>query len=166
MRIRVAFFGVSISLVVLVIAFWPIHVVKVSLPKQNGRLVAAIRVSTDDVISLTYRHSVELTAVEGRFRVGPRSGLLAVETRMESVGSGLPNAFPDRTRMENGWMVVDEKQKPIGPLRFYVVPINQTRLKIADRSIDLTHLEPGALIQVDAERTHLLYWFWWAFVGV
>ena len=112
------------------------------------------------MIRLSYRHSVELTAVEGRFKVGPQSEILAVETRMESVGTGLPNAYPERTRTEDGWLVVDEGQKPIGPIRFFVVPINKTRLNIAGRSIDLMILKSGTLIQVSAERIFLITWLW------
>lgn len=148
------------------LAVWPVQVVKVSLPKQGNRLIAAIRVDPEDFVSLTYRHSVELTEVEGRFKVGPGSELLAVETRMESVGSGLPNAFPGRTVVRNGWLVVDEGRRPVGSIRFFVVPINRIRLSIADRPVDLSGLDTGTLIQVAAERTHLMYWLLWSVAGI
>lgn len=148
------------------LAVWPVQVVKVSLPKQGNRLIATIRVDPEDFVSLTYRHSVELTEVEGRFKVGPGSELLAVETRMESVGSGLPNAFPGRTVVRNGWLVVDEGRRPVGSIRFFVVPINRIRLSIADRPVDLSGLDTGTLIQVAAERTHLMYWLLWSVAGI
>ena len=111
------------------------------------------------MISLRYRHSVELTAVEGRFIIGPKSEILAVETRMESVGTGLPNAFPERTKTEDGWLVVDEGQRPVGPIRFFVVPINKPRLVIAGRLVDLMKLETGTLVQVSAEKMFLISWW-------
>jgi len=154
------------GLLIVGLAAWPVQVVKVRLPKQGNRLIAAIRVGSEDLVSLTYRHSVELTEVEGRFKVGPRSELLAVETRMESVGSGLPNAFPGRTVVRNGWLVVDEGRRPVGSIRFFVVPINRIRLSIADRPVDLSGLETGTLIQVAAERTHLIYWLLWSVAGL
>ena len=86
-------------LVVIGAALWPIRIVTVTLPKENNRLIASIRVGDEDSIRLIYRHSVELTEVEGRFKIGPDSEILAVETRMESVGTGLPNAHPERTRI-------------------------------------------------------------------
>jgi len=147
-------------LVVIGAAFRPLQIVTVALPKENDRRIAAVRVSGDDMISLSYRHSVELTAVEGRFKVGPESEILAVETRMESVGTGLPNAFPERTKTENGWLVVDERLRPVGPIRFFVVPINKTRLVIAGRLIDLMNLKAGSLVQVSAERMFLIAWLW------
>ena len=60
--------------------------------------------------------------------------------------------------MENGWMVIDEKNKPVGPLRFYVVPINQVQLTIADRRIDLSGLASGTLIQVSAGKRPWIKW--------
>ena len=148
------------------LAVWPVQVVKVSLPKQGNRLIATIRVDPEDFVSLTYRHSVELTEVEGRFKVGPGSELLAVETRMESVGSGLPNALPGQAVVRNGWLVVDEGRRPVGSIRFFVVPINRIRLSIADRPVDLSGLDTGTLIQVAAERTHLMYWLLWSVAGI
>ena len=151
---------IASCLVGAVAAFWPVQIVTVSLPKENDRLIAAVRAGDDDIISLSYRHSVELTAVEGRFKVGPESEILAVETRMESVGTGLPNAFPERTKTEDGWLVVDEEQRSVGPIRFFVVPINKTRLTIAGRSIDLMNLKAGTLVQISAERMFLIIWLW------
>jgi hypothetical protein len=146
------------SLVVIIAAFWPLQIVTVSLPKEDNRLIATVRVEEDDMIILRYRHSVELTGVEGRFRIGPESEILAVETRMESVGTGMPNAFPERTKTEDGWLVVDEGQRPADPIRFFVVPINKPRLTIAGRFVDLTRLKAGTLIQISGQRTFLISW--------
>ncbi len=118
----------------------------------------AMRAAENTLVKLAYRHSVELTAVEGWFQVGPGPQMLAIETRMESVGSGLPNTVPDRTTTRNGWLVVDEGRKPVGSIRFFVVPINQTVLTIGDRPVDLTFLETGTLLEVAVERTNIGYW--------
>lgn len=158
---RIKILAIIVScLVVIGAAFWPVQIVTVSLPKEKDRLIAAVCAGGDDIISLSYLHSVELTAVEGRFKVGPESEILAVETRMESVGTGLPNDFPERTRSEDGWLVVDEEQRPVGPIRFFMVPINKTRLTIAGRSIDLMNLKAGTLVQVSAGRMFLITWLW------
>ena len=83
-----------------------------------------------------------------------------METRMESVGSGLPNAYPERTRITDGWLVVDEGERPVGQIRFFWVPVNKARLAIAGRFVDMEGLEPGALIQITAGRMFLLSWLW------
>ena len=71
-------------------------------------------------------------------------------------------ADKDRTRLENGWIVVDEELRPVGPIRFFIMPVNQTRLTIAARHIPVEQLEAGTLIQVEAMRTSALSWLWGA----
>jgi len=151
--------GVIAGLVSACLSFWPVLIVKVSLPKAKDRLIAVARVADKDMITLRYRHSVELTWVEGRFMVGEGAELLATETRFESSGSGLPNNAPERTTREKGWIVVDEKRRPVGSLRFYIAPINETRLFIAQQLIQLNLLESGALIEISAARIPRLQWF-------
>ena len=143
------------------LAAWPLQTVTVRLPRENDRLLAIVRVALEDSVSLVYRHSVELITVKGRFRVSRNAELLAVETRMESVGTGLPTTAVGRTRREDGWLVVDEGAKPIDALRFFMVPINQTKLTIADRAVDLTPLASGALIQIKVESMRGWAWLWY-----
>lgn len=156
---------IASCLMVIGSAFCTVQIVKVTLPKENDRLIAAVHVTANDIISLIYIHSVELTKVEGRFKVGPESEILAIETRMESVGTGLPNAFPERTKTKDGWLVVDEGQRPVGPIRFFMLPLNKTRLTIADRLINMDSLKAGTLIQVSAERRFFVSWLWKAATG-
>lgn len=137
---------------------YPVQAVNVTLPREDGKIIAAIRITKKDLICLAYRHSVELTRVQGYFKAGPGSSLLAVTTRMESVGTGLPNAFPERTTMRNGWIEVDEGDKPVSSLRFFFEPINQTRLTVADRPIDLSTLTPGTLLEISVEHTPAVVW--------
>jgi len=146
------------ALVLIGLVIWPVQFVTVMLPKEEGRRIAVVRVSGRDTITLRYRHSVERTWVEGDFIVGPESNLLALETRVESVGTGLPNAVPKRTTKRNGWLVIDEERRPMESIRFFIVPINQARLTIADQVIPLARLEDGTLIEVTAGKTRLMKW--------
>ena len=141
-------------------ALQSVQIVTVTLPKEKNRPLAMIRVGPGDIISLSYVHSVELTAVVGRFKIDRSARILAVETRMETVGSGLPNAHPERTRITEGWLVVDEKDQPVEPIRFYWVPMNKTRVSIAGRGVDLEHLKPGALVQISAQNRSRASWLW------
>jgi hypothetical protein len=158
---RFGFALATVGLLMVPLVLWPVQVVTVTLPKQNNRRIAAQRIHPDDMIRFSYRHSVELIHVEGRFKVTSGNKLVAIETRMESVGTGLPNAHPGRTTLKNGWLVVDEEQKPVESLRFFVVPINQIQLIIADRPIELSVLKEGTLVQVSAEEMQQLRWVWW-----
>jgi hypothetical protein len=133
-------FTVAVGLVLLVgVALWPVQVVSLKLPRENNRWIASIPAAEGDRILLAYRHSVELTAVEGHFQIGPRSEILALKTRMQSAGTGL-----------------DEARRPVGTIRFFLVPINQTRLVIAGRDTDLSAIEAGALLEISVESRRLI----------
>ena len=155
----------AIAMGLIVIGLWlsgPVNLVVVRLPREQGRLLAAGRLSDGEYVSLTYRHSVELTEVEGRFKIGSGSELCAWQTRMSSVGTGLPNAFPERTVIKDGWAVIDEQMRPIGRFRFFIVPINKTKLRLGAVPVDLTALPTGALIELAVERPSRLNWLLWS----
>ena len=148
-------FGVILAAAVSLI---PISVLTVRLPRLNGRPVTATRVVSGSEFLLGYRHSVELTDVEGRFRVGPGPTLLIKETRYTSVGSGLPNDRRGETRRENGWFVVDEGMRASEEIRFFILPVNRTRLSVDDRRFSFDHLKPGTLIAIKIERMPISRW--------
>ena len=154
------------SLMVVALNVWSLKAVSVVLPKEAGRLIYATVVDQDDEIRLRYRHSVELTWVEGLFKVDQNTRLLAIETKMESVGTGLPNTASDRTRLEEGQIVVDEKYQPLASLRFYLVPINQTRLMIAGQKVNIDDLEEGTLIEIAARNISALKWLLWRYAAI
>ncbi len=146
-------------LLLLAAAAWQVRIVQVVLPRKGDQQIAVVLVSPSDIIKLCYRHSNELIQVEGRFSIDDQSRLHAKETRFESFGSGLPVSFSERTTREGKWLVVDEMNKEIGTLRFYIVPINQTRLTIANVPILISKLKSGTLIEVKASRVSNLNWF-------
>jgi len=156
-KIIVVSLSASLALV-LTIAVWPVHVLEISLPNRNGLLIAVLRVCSGNQILLSYRHSVELTEVEGLFSIGPEFGLIAVETRFESSGSGLPDSSPEQTSRRGGWWVVDERNRPLETFRFYIVPINRTRLTVAGRSIPISDLDEGTLIQLKSLKISQIEW--------
>jgi hypothetical protein len=139
----------------------PVDIFTLRLPRQSSTLAAAVWVKSGQVIRLSYRHSVELMRVEGWFQVGPGPSLLLQETRTTSVGTGLPNTYPDRTRRAGDWFVVDEKMRDVGGFRFFLSPINQTRLSTAGKSIDLGSIKAGSIIIMNVERVSLLRWLLW-----
>ncbi len=152
--------GAVIALL-LVLYLIPVDIFTLRLPRQSSTLAAAVWVKSGQVIRLSYRHSVELMRVEGRFQIGPGPSLLLKETRTTSVGTGLPNTFPDRTRREGDWFVVDEKLREVGGFRFFLSPINQTRLETAEKPIDLSAIRAGSIIIMNVERLSLLRWLLW-----
>lgn len=135
-----------------------VDILTVRLPRRDFKPVVALRVSRGSEFSLNYRHSVEMTEVEGRFQIGKGPVLLIKETRFTSVGSGLPNSRTDKTRLLDGWFVVDEELRVSEEIRFFISPVNQTRLIVNGRIFPLFRLEPGTLIAINVERMPIHRW--------
>ena len=161
----VGLIGALIAILLLLYVI-PVAIFTLRLPRQSSVLAAAVWVKRGQVIRLSYRHSVELTRVEGWFQIGPGPSLLLRETRTTSVGTGLPNTYPDRTRREGEWFVVDEKMQEVGGFRFFLSPINQTRLWTAEKPINLSSIKAGSIITMNVERLSLLQWLLWRVVSV
>ena len=136
--------------------------ITVRLPANNHKIWYLIPADTGDQFSLTYRHSVEKTLVKGIFQVSKTPSILAVETRMTSVGTGLPNTNFKRTSREGKWIVVDEGKKAIDNFRFFISSVNKTFLTTSNGTIDLMTLPSGTVILVGVERIPLLaYGLYW-----
>ena len=166
MKSKIIGIGVLIILSVLaVLIFVPVSALTVRLPREGHRLVEAARVSPGDTLDLSYRHSVERTRVVGRFTIGPDQTLLATETRMTSVGTGLPNCEPDRTHREGEWIIVDEGNQEIPGIRFYYTTVNQTRLSVSGQPLNFDTIRNGNLLLIDVENPRLIQWSRWLFAG-
>ena len=116
-------------------------------------------------VRIYYRHSVERTPVEGRFEVDQTRGLVAVQTRFTSTGSGLPNTAAARMHREGDWFVVDEQRRPVPPLRFYLHAVNRARLTVDGRTVDLSAFRSGSLLGIRVERVGRWRWWLWRWAG-
>jgi hypothetical protein len=141
----------------------PVDAVTVRLPRLADTLVDAVRVAPGDEVRLSYRHSVEKTPVEGVFVVGAGPVLQAKETRMASVGTGLPNTRAKDTRREGRWMVVDEKMAVIDGFDFFISAVNVTGLTVGETAIAVDTLRSGSVIRIDVLRIRLLDWILWRY---
>jgi len=149
-------FIIGAAVLFLALQFIKISSITVRLPKDNNKIVHLIPVNAGDRFSLTYRHSVEKTLVKGIFEVSRVPSILAVETRMTSVGTGLPNTFSTRTTRDGKWIVVDEEKKEIENFRFFISRVNNTHLTTPDGIIDLMTLPSGTVIIVGVEKISLI----------
>ncbi|MCP4722297.1 MAG: DUF1850 domain-containing protein [Desulfobacteraceae bacterium] len=159
-NLLIVFFGAAGFLFVL--QWVKLTSITVRLPDDNHKIFYLIPADTGDQFSLTYRHSVEKTLVKGIFQVSKTPSILAVETRMTSVGTGLPNTDFKRTFREGKWIVVDEEKKVIDNFRFFISSVNKTLLTTSKGTIDLMALDSGTVILVGVERIPLLaYGVYW-----
>ncbi|MCG8567069.1 MAG: DUF1850 domain-containing protein [Desulfobacterales bacterium] len=134
---------------------YPISCLTLRLPDQNNRLIFSAPLDPGEHFTLAYRHSVEKPRVEGIFQMADPPGILAMETRMTSVGTGLPNTFGERTRREGEWMVVDEGMVPLPPFRFFIATINRGKLLTPKAEFNLAALPQGTIVLVGAEQIPL-----------
>lgn len=152
-----------------VAALWaglcPSAVFTVRLPGEGGRLAAAVQTGPGQEMRLAYRHSVEKTLVEGRFVVSEGPCLRIRETRMASVGTGLPNTAPKRTRREAGWMVVDEGMHRIDGFRFRLVDLNRTQLTMEGTPVSLGEIRNGSILFFNVESVRNFRWWAWLITG-
>ena len=156
---------IAVGAALAALLFVPVSALTVRLPREGHRMVEAARVAPGDILDLSYRHSVERTRVVGRFAIGRDRALVATETRMTSVGTGLPNCEPGRTRREGEWIVVDEGEREIPDIRFYYTTVNQTRMTVAGRRLDFHAVRPGNLLRIGVEHPRLIQWGRWLVTG-
>jgi hypothetical protein len=145
-------------------ALWPVETVRIRLPRRDDSVAWAVAAREGDRIRWRYRHSVELDQVEGLFRLEARRGglrLVLRSTSFASTGTGLPTDAGPRTRILDGRLVVDQDEE-MADFRFFLEPINQTRLDVAGTAIPLDHLPPGTLIDLNVEKTPWWRWTLWS----
>ena len=140
----------------LALQFIKLRSITIRLPENNNEIIHLIPVDVGDRFSLSYRHSVEKTLVKGIFQVSRVPSILAVETRMTSVGTGLPNTFSKRTSRDGKWIVVDEEKKEIDNFRFFISRVNNTYLTTPSGIIDLMTLPSGTVIVLGVAKISLI----------
>ncbi len=158
---RVVVPAASLALLLGLVLFLRLDAVTIRLPREKNVIFDALRVAPGSEIRLGYRHSVEKTMVEGVFGVGPGPVIQARETRMTSVGTGLPNTYTARTRREGQWLVVDEGLATIPGFDFFISAVNAPRLTVDGTAVAVHTLASGSVIRIDVERVRLSDWIIW-----
>jgi hypothetical protein len=135
MRRRSIFLSAVLASVVGATLLAPVQVLEVS-GRRGGQVLWRAVVSTGDVFTFDYIHSVEKTPVEGRFAVEPDGWLRLVETRFPSHGSGLPESADGRSE-DGRWMIAAGGQR-MPELGFFISPVNRAGLQVGGSRVDLS----------------------------
>ena len=138
----------------------------VRVGQEAHRLVRAVLTQVEEEVRLIYHHSVEKSPVEGVFVIAEGPSLRIRETRMASVGTGLPNTAAERTRREGEWIVVDEGMKPLDDFSFRFMDLNRTQLMVADNAILLEGLRSGSALYFNVESIRRFRWWLWRVAGI
>lgn len=162
--------GALVLVLLMACALWwttrTVVIITVRLSQEEARLVRAVPARSGETVRLSYNHSVEKTPVEGVFVIADGPSLRIRETRMASVGTGLPNTVPERTRREGEWIVVDEGMKQIDGLPFRWVDINLTQLTVGATPVPLAGVRSGSLLLFNVEGVHRYRWWRWRVLGI
>jgi hypothetical protein len=128
-------------------------VVSVVLPEQEDRVAASVLVDPDQLLRMKYIHSVERTPVEGWFSIAEKGGFRAVKTKTKGTGTGLPNVVPDsQVSIQDKWLVVDEQGKYYPSIPFYYLPLNNLRILVGEKRMELEDLPSGSRLRIISKR--------------
>jgi len=105
--------------------------------------------------SFMYIHSVQKTPVYEVYTVDAGGKVMLLETRVQSLGYGLPAPRRgDNYRLQDGYLVVSDINRPVDKLLIRVNFVRLMELRIDDKSFDLRKFGAGGeLIEVSAKRT-------------
>jgi hypothetical protein len=133
---------------------YPVQTIEVR-SRQTDKVMAREKIKPGDRFTFAYIHSIENIPVEGIFEVQSDGALRVVETRFPSYGAGLPN--PAAGKAEDGkWMAAPAEQE-LTEFSFYISPINQSSLRIGNKTLDLNRrMESGDIVVVAVRRYPLL----------
>lgn len=84
--------------------------------QRTGNVYAELPVSADTEIVLSWIHSIELSRWADTYRT-TEDGLLLVSTRFKTYGAGMP-MDEGTLRNENGWIVIDDIDRPVEAIRW------------------------------------------------
>lgn len=100
--------------------------------------------------SLRYIHSVHLTPVYENFVIQTDGTFLLISTRYQSYGVGLPSLPEEGTlRLQDGWMILENLQRPFSEIRLRVGPEAKLSLLVAGKTYPLHEwFSPGSLLVI------------------
>jgi len=137
----------------------PMAEVRVALPGQGGRIADAVLADPGDRLCMRYIHSVERTPVEGWFAVAEKGGFRAVKTKTAGTGTGLPNVARGReVSTEGEWLVINEGGKYYPEIPFYYHPLNELRIRVGDKKLDLDNIPEGSRLRITSRTRPLWKW--------
>jgi len=126
------------SLSGLVIFFSPVSVLLIK-EYPVGTVLFRACVSNGYSFATKIRHSVHLTPVYECFRVGAHGQLIITGTAFKDLGWGLPSTFCQNIEFKDGFMIVNNINKPIDFIPFRVNFIAKPHLILGNlRDVDLS----------------------------
>ena len=110
------------------------------------------KIKQGECFTLKYIHSVQKTPVYEIFSIDNKGRIILLETRVMSLGYGLPAPTQkDNYTMENGFLVIKNMNKKIGKILIRVNFVRLMELQFGQKTLDLRQYgRTGDLIEVSA----------------
>jgi hypothetical protein len=140
------------GIALLIVCLAPITAMTVRFPLVDDRLMFAALDAKTSVLHLSYLHSVEKTRVQGVFTADQDNRLLLIETRMESVGTGLPIEADECIGKKGSWRVAGVEPTVLPEFRFRCHKINNLHLEYNGKQIPVEFPRENALITLQVEK--------------
>jgi hypothetical protein len=120
--------------------------------RTRGQTFFSREVSPGDRFTLKYVHSVQKTPVYEIYSIDERGAVVLQETRVKSLGYGLPAPTPkDHYLLEREFLVIRDMNRRIGTLLIRISFHQPMELSFGERMFDLQQCgQAGDLIEVRA----------------
>src|SRR5699024_6012653 len=130
---------------------------------ETGDLLIEKKVTTDTTIQSRYIHSVARCPMIEKFAINDDNDFLLMESWNCSFGAGIEAEKPQGAmqRMEDGYLVYDEINKPLSQFAVHAALINEQMLKIDDQTWNFSE-EPFLDETIELyikEESRLIYWW-------
>lgn len=138
------------------ILFWLFHeryVIRL-INRTQDRLFFSRKISPGDRFTFKYIHSVQKTPVYEIFTIDEEGNVILVETRVMSLGYGLPAPTrDDEYTIEEDFLVIRNLHRNVGKLMIRVNFVRRMEIDFGQQTFDLREYgRPGDLIEVSAAR--------------
>lgn len=124
--------------------------------RNQDRVFFSRKISPGDRFTFKYIHSVQKTPVYEIFTLDEEGHIVLVETRVMSLGHGLPAPTrDDEYAIENDFLVIRNLNKNVGKLLIRVTFVRLMEMDFGPKTFDLRQCgRAGDLIEVSAVRTN------------
>ncbi len=113
---------------------------------HSGIVYHETSVEKETILTLSYRHSVSRSPVQGTFLITETGKIKPLTTAYSSFGPGLPMDYMESYTIEEGLVTVYHEEEPRDSIRLWVSPQTEETLFINEQEYPLAALTDSHLL--------------------
>lgn len=114
-----------------------------------------------EVITIGWRHSVELTPWKETFEINSDGNFSFLSTIYQSYGAGTPDTEGTVELLSDGFIQITDIERTIPYYSLYYIPISEYYLEIDSKKYYLSQLVPDYTnVQIHYKKLKLYEWLW------